>query len=445
MSTATPSAANRVAELLAALGVHAVTDLSLLDRDGLKRELGLLGRGRSWLDSRHALVTRHLQRLAESQPSILPEADIAEAGHASRRDADQAARRAETLGAVPEMDEALATGAVSADHVDVLGRALKRVEDEDQRAALVADGERLAAIAGRTSPEQFDRRLRQEINRLDPSEGEERLRRQRRASRLRSWTDPDTGMIQIRGEFDPESGVLLLGRLESTVDAMFHGGVPDTCPDGEGRQDHLRALALIALVNGRAGVTDPTADTGTADTAGDDCAGADRQGDIITAGDRVEIVVVIDLETLLNSPSKRSCVDNGFNADLPIESYRRWACTAGIIPAVLDGDGVALDLGRTRRLATKHQRRALRAMYLWCAIPGCKVRSKHCEPHHLKFWDEDFGPTDLANLVPLCSRHHHCVHEGHWRLVMHPDRSLTITYPDGSIQTTGPPAEQWAA
>jgi hypothetical protein len=45
----------------------------------------------------------------------------------------------------------------------------------------------------------------------------------------------------------------------------------------------------------------------------------------------------------------------------------------------------------------------------------------------------------------VCSRHHHALHEGGWKIAMHPDRSLTITYPDGTIQTTGPPSQGRAA
>jgi hypothetical protein len=46
----------------------------------------------------------------------------------------------------------------------------------------------------------------------------------------------------------------------------------------------------------------------------------------------------------------------------------------------------------------------------------------------------------MNNLIPLCTRHHHTAHEGGWQLTLHPKtRELTITYPDGSIQTTGPP------
>ncbi|MCU1399291.1 MAG: hypothetical protein JWN62_2400, partial [Acidimicrobiales bacterium] len=86
------------------------------------------------------------------------------------------------------------------------------------------------------------------------------------------------------------------------------------------------------------------------------------------------------------------------------------------------------------------------AAFIWSvAIPGCHVRGRHCEPHHVQYWTPDMGPTDLANLLPLCSRHHHAVHEGRWHLVLHPDRSLTSTFPNGSIQTTGPPGDTRAA
>ena len=39
----------------------------------------------------------------------------------------------------------------------------------------------------------------------------------------------------------------------------------------------------------------------------------------------------------------------------------------------------------------------------------------------------------LANLVPpLCSRHHHVVHELGWSIHLEPDRTLVIVQPDGN-------------
>ena len=47
--------------------------------------------------------------------------------------------------------------------------------------------------------------------------------------------------------------------------------------------------------------------------------------------------------------------------------------------------------------------------------------------------------TDIDNLAPVCNKHHHLVHEGGWHLTIDPRHNITITYPDGSTKTTGPP------
>jgi hypothetical protein len=97
-----------------------------------------------------------------------------------------------------------------------------------------------------------------------------------------------------------------------------------------------------------------------------------------------------------------------------------------------------LDLGRTTRLANRAQRRALRALYATCAVPGCASRFDTCTIHHIHWW-RNGGPTDLHNLLPICSRHHHLVHEGGWQLHLGHDRALTVTMNDGTVMTTGPP------
>ena len=43
----------------------------------------------------------------------------------------------------------------------------------------------------------------------------------------------------------------------------------------------------------------------------------------------------------------------------------------------------------------------------------------------------------LENLIPLCSRHHHVVHEGGWNLKMLPDRTTVWTRPDGTVFSEG--------
>ena len=242
-----------------------------------------------------------------------------------------------------------------------------------------------------------------------------RLARQRRATRLDTWID-DEGMWCLRGRFDPETGLTLQGRLANTVAALFADKTPDDCPFHPlERQAFLRAHALAALTEGhgtRSGVP--------------------------------EIVAVVDLTD--PQPDGSPTVDWGLPVELPAEVLRRLFDTAHVHPIIVRGGVVlhapgCLDLGRTTRVANRAQRRALRALYTTCAIPGCDTRYDLCQLHHIIWWEHG-GRTDLANLLPLCVRHHHAVHDHGWHLVLAADRTLTITYPDGTSESTGRPTRR---
>src|SRR5262249_34074653 len=155
------------------------------------------------------------------------------------------------------------------------------------------------------------------------------------------------------------------------------------------RQSFLRAHALIALTGGK----------------------GQRPG-------HPEIVVVVDTRT--PDPAGGPTVDWGLPIELPTRVLVDLVDPADTYPGVVRGGAVLyasgrLDLGRTTRLASRAQRRVLRAVYPTCAIPGCPVRFEACKLHHVVWW-ENGGPTDVANLLPLCSSHHHAVHDQGWRL-----------------------------
>jgi Domain of unknown function (DUF222)/HNH endonuclease len=122
---------------------------------------------------------------------------------------------------------------------------------------------------------------------------------------------------------------------------------------------------------------------------------------------------------------------------LPPETVRRLACEAAIVPIVLNSNREVLDCGRDVRVANRAQRRALRAMYRTCGYPGCDVTFDRCDIHHVIEWIRH-GTTDLDNLLPLCSKRHHFVHEGHWRLTLGKHRVVTIHRPDGTRYFRGP-------
>ena len=104
---------------------------------------------------------------------------------------------------------------------------------------------------------------------------------------------------------------------------------------------------------------------------------------------------------------------------------RRMACEADIIPMVMDTNGVCLDMGDTIRLATYNQRLALRATHATCAVEGCDMDFDWCEIHHLHPWERG-GLTDLDNLVPLCSYHHHLIHDCDTEPDVLPNRVLRV-------------------
>jgi hypothetical protein len=76
-------------------------------------------------------------------------------------------------------------------------------------------------------------------------------------------------------------------------------------------------------------------------------------------------------------------------------------------------------------------------MHATCGFPGCTVGFSSCRIHHVRFWWEHRGPTDIANLLPLCEEHHHLVHEGGWLLALDRDRIATWTRPDGVVNHHG--------
>jgi hypothetical protein len=150
-----------------------------------------------------------------------------------------------------------------------------------------------------------------------------------------------------------------------------------------------------------------------------------------------EVTVLVDLRTLTGGLHDHSVCELEDGATLPVSTVRRLCCDAEIVPMVLGGDGEVLEAGRSRRTPSRAQRRALRTMHRTCAYPGCTVPFSHTRAHHVRFWVRDNGPTDIDNLLPLCERHHHLVHEGGWTLTMTADRVATWSRPDGSIAHRG--------
>jgi hypothetical protein len=305
----------------------------------------------------------------------------------------------------------LGDGATTAGHIDAVTRVARSMP-EALRCQLLDRADALADVAGVSTVDQFAKRVALEARRIESGDGMDRLERQRRATRLRSWVD-DEGMWNLRGRFDPVTGVGLDAKLHATVEALFAEQTPPGCPDDAiEKQQFLAAHALTRLLDG---------------------AGGSKPG-------RAEYLVVVDADA---TDQVGPVAQWSIAVEIPTRVLAELSGEADV-HAVVVRNGVVLhapgelNLGRTTRLANRAQRLALRGLYRCCAIPGCNVGYDRCELHHLVWWRHG-GRTDLDNLIPICTRHHGKIHHDGWIIELGHDRQLTLRLPDGTIRSTGPP------
>ena len=126
------------------------------------------------------------------------------------------------------------------------------------------------------------------------------------------------------------------------------------------------------------------------------------------------MLVRVDLGQLRDETGTAS---TGTGDTLPVPELLELASQAEIIPAVLNHAGGILCYGRTRRLATAAQRRALALRDGGCSFPGCTRPAAWTEAHHVQAWYRG-GATDLDNLCLLCSYHHRNFERLCWLLAM---------------------------
>lgn len=156
-------------------------------------------------------------------------------------------------------------------------------------------------------------------------------------------------------------------------------------------------------------------------------------------GVRPQLSVVVGVDALKDVPGARPAQLVGFGSIGP-KLLGYLGCLSDLTPIVTaDGEHVQaniLNLGRTSRLASLKQRRAIMARQEGeCAAPGC--RNTHLEIHHVT-WYSNGGRTDLDDMVGLCVRCHHLVHRdllhvaadgrGHFTFSRHDNRALRNEY-----------------
>ncbi len=376
--------------------VHAVGIVATFDpadapetsrRDALKNAQRL----RSWLDSVEARWLAHWQTERAGRAST-PAALSAELRSATGMSTREARRRTTTAAGsttFPEAAAALAEGDITHEHLNAFTNAA--ANNPGAANALAAAQSELLTHARHEPADEFAKRVERQARNADASDSaEQRARRLHQRRNVRSFDD-DTGMGIIRAELPPES-------KEEFWQALCHIA-RQLWRQNNGHPEPPRAL------NGQtSGVSTPNA----------------------------TVVVLIDITSLTHGLHAGSIAQRLDGEPVPISTIRHLACEAGIIPAVLATGGAVLDLGHRARYASPAQRLALGVMWRTCAYPGCNVAAAYTHAHHIQPVDDN-GPTDLVNLVPLCTAHHDLVHGGGVHVQQPQSGHVIFTTPSGVI------------
>jgi hypothetical protein len=323
----------------------------------------------------------------------------------------------------PLLLEGLRNGEVSIRQAESITHALDALGPDVSRDICTEAEARMVALAGEFDATELRRLGRAILETIDPATFEDH-ERERLEAELRKAHEATRLSLKARGDGTTRvSGVLpdaIAARLRTCLAAFSsprHDAAssrPDATtetPDPVGDSRYLDPVTGRRLPGDRV--------RGEAFCAFIEA--ADPQRMPLQGGAATSIIITMDLDKLTAGVGAAT---TGAER-LPASDVRRLACQANLIPAVLGGRSEVLDLGRARRLFSPGQRKALTLRYRTCAVEGCPVPAEQCEAHHLRPWSRG-GPTDLADGVLACPRHHHLFHDERYEMSRAPSGDVRL-------------------
>jgi hypothetical protein len=263
-------------------------------------------------------------------------------------------RVAHALEELPKVSAAMERGELSYAKV----RAITRVADEGTE-------DQFLQMALSSTAHHVERLASQFRNVMESAElGREQQQHAQRA--VHYWWEPD-GSLSLRARLPAEAGALVLRALEHIVEEM----PPPASPTDPGsspsswsqrRADALAVISESYLAHG---------------------------AEALAGGDRHQVIVHVDAETLCTHSSGRCEIDEG--PSIAAETARRLACDGSIVAIMEDDRGEPLDVGRKTRAIPPAMRRALAARDKGCRFPGC-THTRFVDGHHVRHW-ADGGET----------------------------------------------------
>ncbi|OBH16424.1 HNH endonuclease signature motif containing protein [Mycolicibacter sinensis] len=301
---------------------------------------------------------------------------------------------------LPALAAAQAAGQVGPEQVAIARKAMDKIP----AGVTVADRERaerdLAQLGTLFGPETFQRLAAHLIAVLDP-DGDEPDDRQRQARRgLRLGPQRPDGMSTLSGTITPELRATLepvLAKLAAP--GMCNSADEQPCVSGTPSQEQIQA------------------DHRTRDQRQHDALLAALRA-TLSCGDLGQLnglpVTVIASATLEQLQTAAGKAHTAGGSLLPIPDLLRMASHAHNYLTIFDGQGRALWLGRTKRIASADQRIVLHARDRGCTRPGCTVPGYLTQAHHLDRDWADNGHTDIDSLALACAPDNRMASEQGW-------------------------------
>ena len=381
---------------------------------------------------------------------------LAQAVGLSRRDAAGQVKVAKQLESLPSVRDAVESGNISIANARVLSGTSERTSAEQ-----VEQDSELLQKAAVLSPEQLTREAGRWAAQRRPDDAEGVYRRQRRRRRLSFW-DGDDGMVHLRGELDPVTGAKVHKRCVQEAERLRRLDLHS--PGGEKRSlDQRMADALDTLTSHGsiyARIDDATneAANGESEAAQGAGKGAGKGEDLGQGGKgvgrsdgvgrgggkcgcRSRASADITIVQHLSADGTDAFAEIAGGGVIPQSVLEEYFCNAAITGVVFSHKGVPLWHGHAKRLATKAQMNALRALYGACG--GCGADMWICDGHHREPVSQG-GRTDIDNMMLLCWVCHQKVHHHGWREVPDGQGLYTIAPPErirhGPAHAPDPPS-----
>jgi hypothetical protein len=114
-----------------------------------------------------------------------------------------------------------------------------------------------------------------------------------------------------------------------------------------------------------------------------------------------------------------------------------YLCDCRIHVILRDANGAPHSFGRTARTVPSRLFKQVAARDGGCRYPGCDRPVKWTDAHHIHYWRRG-GRTDYENLILLCSRHHHHVHQQNITIDLLPNGDASFTTFDGKHTSSTP-------